>query len=292
MRRLILASLMAAVAGVGAVKAADTTSSNLYRNAQPVTLSGQSEQAQQQSKAEQAKATAAFKAGYARAGKPKIALFWNRTLSDDVSSTAEVTGTLTSTGIRARDNYQVTIRVAAQSGSEKNYSLAPPPRAAEFESGFQSALREAGAVFVDRSAIIRLSALGKTKAGEQAKDLDYQTLEMSALADYAQYFAEVNFIRDADSTGGLEVRVTVISTSTGEVIADVVPTELYKSDDDTGTWVASDSGFKKQTGGGDTQWRADDAGFYKTTRKKTGIDEGRRVAYALMAQMNQQFPEK
>ena len=251
------------------LRAANAAEADLYRDAQPPTLSRHAEQAQAQ-QAEMETVLAAFKAGYARAGRPKIALLWNRMLADEISSTREVTGALSSSGLLPQDNYEVSIRLATKSGPPKRYSLAPPSRAAEFEAGFQAAMREGGVVFVDRETIVRLSALEKTKAGEQAKDLDFQTLEMSALAGYAQYFAEINFIRDAAAQGGFEVRATVIGTASGEVIADVVPAHLYKSSADQGIWKATDSGFAKQPIGSETHWYADENGFHKSVRAGRG----------------------
>jgi hypothetical protein len=102
---------------------------------------------------------------------------------------------------------------------------------------------------------------------------------MSALSEYAEYFAEINFIADAAAKGGLQVRVSVISTRSGVIIADVVPTELYHADPD----------HPEQEDRKSSTWHAGDSGFERVERRKNGADEGRKVAHALMEQMTSQL---
>jgi len=251
----------------------------IYRDGEPATLNG-AEERRAAADAERATVTADFKSAYANAGRPKIALFWHRQLDDSISSTRAASAQVTSQGALPEHNYDVNIKVESKTGGTKAYSLAPPPRAAEFESGFQSALRAAGVQFVDRNTIVRLSALGATRGGEHTKDLDAQAIEMQALSGYAEYFAEVNFIADASVEDGLQVRVTVINTRTGVIVADVVPTELYEHD--------RDRSAEKNSG----TWRATPNGFEKAQRRKNGADEGRNVAHALMAQMISQLASR
>jgi hypothetical protein len=242
-----------------------------YRENQPPTLNDTAER-HAAADAERANVAADFKSAYANARRPKIALLWHRELNDSISATREASAQVTSQGALPEHNYDVKIKVESKGGAVRAYSLAPPPRAAEFESGFQSALRDSGVQFVDRNTIIRLSA---SRSAQGAKDLDYQSVEMSALSEYAEYFAEINFIDDATAKGGLQVRVTVISTRTGVIVADVVPTGLYHPDPDHPDQSERES----------TVWRTGDSGFEKVERRQNGADEGRKVAFALMEQM-------
>jgi hypothetical protein len=256
---------------LGSASALAQTADSFYRENQPATLSDTADR-RAAADAERATVAADFKSAYANARRPKIALLWHRELSDSISATREASAQVTSQGVLPEHNYDVKIKVESKDGAARAYSLAPPPRAAEFESGFQSALRDAGVQFVDRNTIVRLSA---ARSAQDTKDLDVQTVEMSALSEYAEYFAEINFIADASAKGGLQVRVSVVSTRTGVIVADVVPTHLYHADPDHPDQIERES----------TVWRAGDSGFEKVERRKSGADEGRKVAFALMEQM-------
>lgn len=282
--------LLSAVVMLADATAAEPDQS-LYRSDQPAVLNGQAERKQARA-AEDAAIISAFKTAYAKAGKPKIALFWHRELSDNITSTREATITDNSSGQMPWDNYTRIIKIESKVGPERAVSLAPPARAAEFESGFQRAMRANGVSFIDREAIVRLTSMKKTQDGQASKDQDFQTLEMESLAGYAQYFAEVNLVPDPDSRDGLEPRVTVISSSTGEVIADVVPSELYKLADNDGQWVATERGFERQLDDTEKQWKVDESGIYRKIKKRTGLEEGHRVAIAVMQQMTEALEAK
>lgn len=249
-----------------ALATANAQPQDLYRPGQPATLNGAEDRARHAVQ-EEAEALASFRTAYIKAGKPAFLMMWHRELSDNVDSTREASATLASSGERARDNYERTIKVQWKEGSERAISLLPPARGAEFEAGFQQALLKAGAVLVDRNTAIRMSALRRVQGGAKESGLNFQTLEAGALAVYARYFIEIRFIPDARADGGSEPRVTVIDSGSGAIITDLVASDVYKGESairDKTVWVTTDQGFAKQV------------------QPRLGQVEGRRVAAALL----------
>ena len=255
---------------------------SLYRSDQPQVLNN-SENLKNQKKNDQLKIIEDFKLAYQKVEKPKFLMFWHRELSDDINSAQELSGTVSSTGELKRDNYFRVIKVQWKNGTERSVSLIPKVRDVEFASGFHQQMRSAGAILVDRNSAIRFNALDKTKNGISENEFNFQTIEAETLSKYAQYFIEINFIQDDDSKGGFEPRVTVIKTDTGEIVADVVPSHLYKSDGDNNNWTTTNEGFVKSSENVDNgQWKTDSKGFVKVSNKKTSIQEGKDVATELM----------
>lgn len=288
MKRLTIAALALVAAGNAPAAGDKPVNEALYRADQPPVLKEYADRnAQKEQRAQsEAQVIGNFRAAYQRASRPKFLMLWHRELSDNINSNREVTAAVSSVGERARDNFQRTINVQWKDGSERPVSLLPPARGAEFESGFQQAWRSAGAALVDRNTAIRMTALNKTKEGTSENSFNFQTIEATALADYASYFIEARFVPDPDAKGGTEPRVTVISSRTGEILADIVPSSLYKQDADGESWMATDAGFVKSAeGASEGEWRTDSKGFVKVARKRGGQEEGRAVALAIMQLM-------
>jgi hypothetical protein len=277
MKRMMAAALAAALAAGASDVLCDEPQ---YRPDQSPVMNGAAERAAQKAQSE-GRIVAAFRAAYLRMNKPSFLMLWHRELSDNIDSGREVTAAVSSSGERARDNFDRTVSVRWKNGSEHPVSLLPPARSAEFESGFHQTLRGAGAVLVDRNTAIRMTALGKVKTGARESDLNFQTVEASALAGYAKYFIEARFVPDGEAKGGTEPRITVIDSSSGEILADVVPSALYKQG--AGKWMATGAGFAKVAEeSGQTEWKADEKGFVKQEKKRSGLEEGRLVALAIM----------
>lgn len=254
----------------------------LYRADQPAVLKAGVD-ADTKKKQDDARLIGNFRASYERAERPKFLMMWHRELSDNINSNKEINGTVSSTGLAARNNYQQIIKVQWKDGSERAVSLLPPARGAEFESGFQQTLRNAGVKLVDRNTAIRMTALDKVKKGASENDFNFQTIEARALETYAGYFIEVRFVPDLEAKGGTEPRVTVISSSTGEILVDVVPSGLYKNDGGKASWSAISEGFIKSSDGAtDGEWKTDSKGFVKQPRQRGGQEEGRAVALVIM----------
>lgn len=282
-QRIVLLLLALTTGGALAQEQTD-----LYRPGEPEVLDGASVRARNAAQAD-ARALAAFRDTYQRAGRPAFLMMWHRELSDNIDSGREVSATTVGSGERARDNFERTVKVQWKNGSERAVSLLAPSRAAEFEVGFQQTLRNAGAVLVDRNTAIRMSVLQQVKGGARESALNFQTVEAGALSAYAKYFIEVRFLSHQAASQGGAPRITVLDSSSGAIVADLMGNE--SSSDSQRTWKASERGFESGRASGEaTDWVADSHGFSRQARARTMKDEGRLAAEALMKVLADSLP--
>jgi hypothetical protein len=189
-----------------------------------------------------------FRAAYRRRGSPRIAIFWNRSLTDQVDAdhidveserglAAVVGDTPPTMGIgvvSARDR----MTAKAQIGSGAHVRVLKEPDAWRVEQGFESQLQKAGARLVDRNAIVRLAG---TAAGAAP---DIQRVEVSALKGYADILVEILAARDSGSSSGYLFRATAKDVRDGRILADVTSDGLEKPA--ATEWVATARGFEKR----------------------------------------------
>lgn len=261
-------------------------SENLYRADQPPIINEKVGNNGQKDQVE-ASIIKDFKSQYKRIENPKFLMLWHRDFSDNINSNQEVSASVTTTGTLPRNNFNQIVKVQWKNGSERSVSWLSSANSAEFEVGFSQVLRSGGMSLIDRNTAVRMTALDKANKGTAESDLNFQTVEASALAKYAKYFIEVNFIPDSESKGGTEPRVTVIDSSSGEIIADVVPRDLYKKDTGKTSFIATNDGFIASTENPPSgEWKINDKGFIKKVNKRDLQEEGRQVAYAVMKSLS------
>lgn len=253
-----------------------------YRANQPPVLQGQADTVAQARKAQQL-ALSDYQAAYRRAGAPKFLMMWHRELSDKISSAREIQATQARSGPSPRNNFEQLITIRWQDGSERAVSLLAPEQNAEFETGFHQALRAGGTVLVDRNTAIRMTALAKSKQGAREEDMNFQSVEASALADYAQYFIEVRLL-PAAASGRSEARVTVIGSRTGEILADVMSNDGAAPAVRPGT--PAELGYipRAQTTAAEPgAWTTDEHGFARrAAAPRSARDEGQAAAQVVM----------
>lgn len=194
-----------------------------------------------------------FVAAYARAGRPRIAILWNRELTADADTPREEVTTLTVDGHSQADGWQrETARrhgSAIDAGARAEHhgqaewrtsmrALDPGVRPApsgenddfDTERGFADMLAGAGTRLIDRTAIVRTGALGTDTANLQA-------IETRALLDKADWTLEV-----VPMAGG-RWRIVARDLAGGRVVARAVGTG--RSLPRTMAYVAGDRGFTR-----------------------------------------------
>ncbi|WP_230772258.1 hypothetical protein [Sphingomonas sp. Leaf4] len=155
---------------------------------------------------------ARFAAAYAAAGRPRVVVFWNRELTADLDSgREEVTrlhvdgeqraeGSRSETAWRRGTDTEVTANGSSRIDAEQvttTRTLDPGRRAAaddeardfDIERGFSDALADAGVRLIDRTAILRTTALGNDTA-------NVQSIETRALLGRAEWTLEVVAMND------------------------------------------------------------------------------------------------
>lgn len=181
-----------------------------------------------------------FESSYSTAGKPAIAVFWNRKFDDQLSQWYQ-TVRFSQTGesaIKGSDKFEP--QGGDQAAYERNVSGGGKIVSAqyletragkqtrrgfdestgfEFSAGFTSTFLQVPAKIIDRDAIMRLVQRDNAKQAGAEMISDYQKIETDSLMGYADYLAEVLLTPDSRGDTGWAFMVTVKSVKDGSVIA-------------------------------------------------------------------------
>lgn len=250
--------------------------------------------------AENAGAVASFADAYRRNGKPRLALYWNRQLSEALSdwysdvrvvqgsqrnSTMSGDFTLNQSG-----NSQNTLEVQRRTGDSRR-----PTTSESFEWEFQEAFLapflEAGATVVDRGAMIRLAAADEPASSEK-------TIEVRGLQGKADYLMEVLVAPNWKSSTGYELRTRIIEVKTGAIVA-MVNSKNLKEWNPEKPVVATEHGYvdpkdaedEDETFGpqGEDKYRATATG-YERRRKPPKLSKiAQNLAYNTMTGLMRQW---
>lgn len=176
---------------------------------------------------------AGFSAAYARAGRPSIAVLWNREFSDTLQqhSASQVSIDTLRAGVSSAEAVRVPGYTAAQvSGAvvgnttitSQEVKTQQAQRAGPVElvdlqmrSAFMQTITSAGVRLVDRNVVMRTTA-AKQKGG----GLDSQQVETDALTRHATLLMEVLNTRDAASPTGWATYVSIKRLADGIVLAE------------------------------------------------------------------------
>ena len=253
-------------AGLGGVTLMGAVLFTALGHAQPVYRDGVPDVLQPS--ADESEATIArFRTTYEARQRPRMIVFWNRMLSDQVAADRRA-------DLRITDNSVFGARAVRDPGGDPNgwpsaserqgggsrsidvsigqRVTAPLPRPGlaesedwSVESAFVEAFLEAGTHLIDRNTAMRLIAASrKPQDAEPRERPDAQAIETAALVDKADLLMEV--LQTPDPTGplGFKFRVNVKESRTGRIVASVMwPTEPLQ--EIPGEWVAGPNGFQK-----------------------------------------------
>ncbi len=178
---------------------------------------------------------------------PRMAIFWNREFSDQVSDWASrhrmmVSGEGSLSGeIPEGDvNLDGKSRTAAQAetrSARRSGSVAP---AFDLQSGFVSQLTQAGVTVVDRDAIMRITDNALENGEFSRLSPDQARLEMRALEQHEDYLMVLSQI-DAE-----QFQIRILDINSGAVQAMVSSNGVPPKTDEDRRWIATDNGFEKR----------------------------------------------
>jgi len=188
-----------------------------------------------------------FKRAYFRAGKPKLAIFWNRKLDDQLSqwytSSRNIdtrkgwwSGGKGFTATQERLDVEGRFDDRAQPNELLGF---------QFGAGFTRTLINTGADIVDRDTIMRLTHSQAKEAADNIIVADYQQIEIDALIGYADYIAEILYTPSQPDSDQLTFLISVKEVKTGRLVA-MFPS--YTTTDETNytyEWVTTPSGYEK-----------------------------------------------
>jgi len=203
-----------------------------------------------------AASASAFRSSYARRKSPRMVIFWNRQLTDSLSTSYEEWARYTLADGRVIDKteyYDGSTTVAGR-GVEAEYrsgrtaATADGARAtglaerADWRAaqGFNRTMLSGGARLIDRTLIMRSTALNK---GIDRGDA--QSVEMSALMGKAELLVEVLQTPDDGAPSGFTFRVDVKDIRSGTLLATVV-TQGNPPSPGPGRWVAGPNGYQRE----------------------------------------------
>lgn len=179
-----------------------------------------------------------FSSAYRHAGRPRIAVFFNRSLSDEVrewqtDSRSVVSGsgeTITKTDATTK-----TVKGPVSRYEQKHLGLGGDRgQTAEtdmwvIENEFSQPLLQSGAILIDRATILRLTA---SKRGEDNayEPVAVKKIEMDALLNKADIFIEILLLRTKSNPPGFEYRAVAKEVKTGRILANVTSLQKDKKE--------------------------------------------------------------
>ncbi len=240
-----------------------------------------------------------FAASYKKAKSPKIAIFWNRELTDTLdewygssrtvisqNGQGSVSGNFGSNNLNlnGQSNSQTTIEQQQRTNADQRAQFSET-RDWQFQDGFLGPFLKAGAYVVDRAAIVRLT-------GVNAGGMNGKAIETKAISGMADILIEVLAGNTQQSRSGYELRARVLETKTGRILG-YVNSRGLKEWNEKPAAIATNQGFilpddddDDETfgpnSGGPERYRATSQGF-KATRKPPKLDAvAQNLAYNVM----------
>ena len=246
-----------------------------------------------------------FAVNYRNQKSPRIAVFWNRRLTDRLTQWASNNRTINTAPIKftQREGRKRSQSQTLHPGiTEKQRRISDIRRQRlkeevlfQFESGFMEPFLNAGARMIDRAAIMRLTqtaAHRKGKTMERRITPDSQYVEVSSLTNYADVFAEVLYTPSKNSETGIRFQVQIKEVRTGRILTMVRSTGKARDPNDPknrnrdNKYVDDDDEEEDENA---FKYVAGKDGFKRVRRKKRQLtpDElGRNLAVDTMMALN------
>jgi len=192
---------------------------------------------------------------YRKMGSPRLAIFLNRVLSDEVREwrtvhrgVVSMQGEFSSQKGEASESFKGPGGVAAYGQTHLSDRRRTSPEENwmwGFEEGFLGPFLEIGAKIVDRATIIRLTAADSGQQGSAYNPIAVKKVEMDSLKGKADLFIEILIRRMPGSKLGYVFKASAKEVNTGIIRANVT-TRGWKYSDDESTEekvAATDTGY-------------------------------------------------
>jgi hypothetical protein len=201
-----------------------------------------------------------FAKAYAGKGSPRIALFFNRALSDDVrewQSDVRIAAAYEQRGVvqlREKTHDKETSATQSNGTAASALAIEQPTDSGErrlpvteawvwaFEDGFLTPMLEAKAKTVDRATIVRLTAAGDKSGALQP--VAPKQIEMDALKNHADILVEVLVSRSPSAIYRYEFKASAKEINTGIVLANVTSARWNSRNRAGRVVVATSDGYK------------------------------------------------
>ena len=174
----------------------------------------------------------AFRRFYKQAGSPRLAVFWNRLLDDqlrEMESESRVVFARTTAGRaedggktstnRSQDKLSVSVETRPKNARTSPLSEVSGLR---FQSGFLRPFIEAGAKMIDRNVILRLTGASRALDDPSRPVRDRQLIETLALKDHADLLIQIVLTKSDESGSAAVFHVSVVDVESGRILASFV----------------------------------------------------------------------
>lgn len=200
-----------------------------------------------------------FREAYEEKGKPRMAIFLNRELSDEVrewrTDEREVRAYKDSNLAAEREAEESSVNEKTHDRgssvySQKHISLSKGRIAPDeiwmwkFEDGFLQPLLQTGVRVVDRATIMRLAAAESGQQGSAYSPITVKKIEIDALKDKADIFVEVLVTRNRSALHGYEFKATAKEVSTGILLANATSLNWDSRSREAKRIVATSRGYE------------------------------------------------
>lgn len=268
--------LAGSVAGFFAMGAGADESANIYRTGSPAVLAPEVKKDAAPAEVPSMAVREAFRRFYQQAGSPRLAVFWNRSLDDQLQEMEADSRVVVSrtTARRSDDGGTLSTNTSENETSvsvetRKNARTSPLSVTAgwRFRSGFLGPFVEEGAKMIDRDLIMRLTAASRGLDRPFRPVRDRQLIEMLALKDHADLLIQIVLESAGESKSGALFHVSVIDIKKGQILGSFV----------------HDATFAKETRGS-RKWKAIRGGFVEVEHAESPKADLERMGRVLASQ--------
>jgi hypothetical protein len=213
-----------------------------------------------------------FQLAYGKNGRPRIVVYWNRVLSDDIEqrkeSSLKLRESVHARGVASSESTEgyvggMTVDEAHQS-ARREVELVGTTRTIDkgqreafvnkrqdwaIQSAVLTNLRKAGAKLVDRTMILRNAHLDKLATNKDASGeevTDVLRTEGKALRGYADILLDVEMVTDAQSPLGIGFKMTARHIDNGQDVVTYYTQAIPPKQKTTSRYVATDRGYQKE----------------------------------------------
>src|SRR5882672_7092002 len=188
-----------------------------------------------------------FRDTYVLAGRPRVVLYWNRELDDELADRKNQRVDIRATGIETGPVSAGVVRIDSTESISNPVSAGGVPRhLAAVETSFVQQLARDGVRLVDRAAILRLEhARTRKSQGVAHEPTDTRANEMDALSGHADLLLEIVFVEAGRSADNVEFKLLAKDTRTGAMPFSLT-TRARSSAVTDSDFVANNTGFVRK----------------------------------------------
>lgn len=216
-----------------------------------------------------------FRSAYVAAGSPRLAVFWNRALTDSLRDMQADEKVIVEQSSRkssgegdessSEEAERTEVKIETRQEEELRHSPVSEIGELRFQAGYLGPLLAEGAIIIDRASVMRITDARRLADGPALID-DQQLIEISALQEYADLLIQIALVASAESKTGTFFHITITDLESGQIRASFFHDGVFPLPPSTVRQV----------------WKASENGGYVLTRVETRANQPLVVDLELM----------